>query len=139
MKGGLICSNSAQSGGAGVYLNLGSLTMSGGEVYNNSSQIGAAGVLVSDKAEITLSGAPKIYGNVTGSLSTDNSYGGKAYNLYLQGENTIKVDGEFLTGAEVWITPSSDKPITISQLDGKNYSVNCFKLDSDGSNAVIAD
>lgn len=100
MTGGEITGNSAGFSG-GVYVSNCIFTMTGGTITNNSTDETGGGVYMTDKATVTLSGAPVITGNKGADGSEDNVFPDKWF-----GDETAFTVGEggLTEGANIGVT-----------------------------------
>ena len=101
MTGGEITGNSAGFSGGGVYVSNCIFTMTGGTITNNSTDETGGGVYMTDKATVTLSGAPVITGNKGADGSEDNVFPDKWF-----GDETAFTVGEggLTEGANIGVT-----------------------------------
>lgn len=122
-----ISDNTAENGG-GVYLNGGTFDMSGtAAISGNTVSENGGGVYVHN-GTFTVSGSPVI---------TGNTKSGNANNVYLTSDNTITVNGE-LTGGNNSIGVKMAEPGVFAQPDGTNVTeltaADAAKFTSDDAN-----
>lgn len=125
ISGGTISGNTASYLGGGLYLNVDcNFIMTGGEIKNNTAVKGSGGIHYESRGAIKFGGSATV---------TDNSAGGKAYNVHIPNGKTLTIESALteIIGVTTVTAPTGDKPVRLtSGLSGKGNADN-FTSDND--------
>lgn len=125
ISGGTISGNTASYLGGGLNLNVDcNFIMTGGEIKNNTAVKGSGGIHYVSRGAIKFGGSATV---------TDNSAGGKAYNVHIPDGKTLTIESALtgIIGVTTVTAPTGDKPVRLtSGLSGKGNADN-FTSDND--------
>lgn len=132
ISGGTISGNTASYLGGGLNLNVDcNFIMTGGEIKNNTAVKGAGGINYVSRGAIKFGGSATV---------TDNSAGGKAYNVHIPDGKTLTIESALtgIIGVTTVTAPTGDKPVRLtSGLSGKGNAGN-FTSDNDVYSVVCS-